>query len=139
MSCPLFVSCYPFFVVFMFSLLLSEISASLFLIFLPSFFVTLFFSFLVLIIFSDRMRAKMLEVKGLEEEPYVQLAVDFFNIISGSSKQESFLFWTHDVKTVLTKKFYSCCLTEEEKSENFHLKQMVDEYGISRFFARIQV
>lgn len=85
------------------------------------------------------MRAKMLEVKGLEEEPYVQLAVDFFNIISGSSKQESLLFWTHDVKTVLMKKIYSCCLTEEEKSESFHLKQTVDEYGISRFFARIQV
>eukprot|EP01133_Synstelium_polycarpum_P013661 gene13661-16088_t len=80
------------------------------------------------------LRDKMKELRSIEADSYVQVVMDFFNIILGDPLPRHEKLWRTSIKPEIINRFDNS-LTIEERDPNFDLSSQVDMYHI---FVRIQ-
>lgn len=74
-----------------------------------------------------QLREKMKQLKFPLEEPYRRLVIEYLNIVFGES-EGSDEHWNTVLKEN-AKKFYVCCLTKEELSNEFHTKSILTSFS----------
>eukprot|EP01132_Coremiostelium_polycephalum_P000614 gene614-763_t len=86
-------------------------------------------------IMREELREKMKLLKSLEADSYIQVVMDFFNIVLGEPKKLHERLWLSILKNEILLRFDNS-LSIEEREENFDIRNSIDIYYV---FVRIQM